>query len=96
MVEDQRALLFARFQFKMHNRVDAGIPVRRPPGLDNSLTRDKFNCAPYDESAKHREGPACRSVDRRWQSRKSSKLLLVDNHFIKALWTRFEVKLVMN
>jgi len=96
VVENERALLCARFQFEVNDGINARIPVRRAPGLDNSLTGDKFDVASDNLSAKHRKGPASRSVDRRWQSRKSSKLLLVDNHFIKALWTRFEVKLVMN
>ena|ERR1700728_663727 len=96
MVENERALLSARLQFEMNEGVDAWIPMRGAPGLNNPLARDELNIAADNQPAKHREGASGRGIDCRRHSRKRSKLFLLDNRIVKTLRTGFEVKLVMD
>src|ERR1700693_810975 len=58
VIEDDECAGALRFEFKFHDGVDAGIPMRGAKGLHDALIGWEFYIAPFDETAKGGKGAA--------------------------------------
>jgi hypothetical protein len=95
--------------FELHNRVDAGIPIRNTPCLDNSLLGYTLEMATHNMAAEKRECAAylptdfCRSFARRHAGLHSrtelfdfAKLSGIGKRFINAPLRRVKDRFLMD
>jgi hypothetical protein len=96
VIEGQGGAGSVRPEFKMNDRVDPRIPMRRPPRLDNPLVLDQLHVAPHDEPAKQGESSAGHGVNAGREPGERGELLRVEKRAVNALRSSSEIEIVVD
>lgn len=95
MVENNARLCALLLKIKTNDGIDAGIPSRGTPGLDDALVGVQFDVATEDSCAEQGEGSAGFAMDVSRLVGEGRELLGVEKDGVDARGSSFEIDLLV-